>query len=77
MPANPETECRADNDASLHDQIIWALHQSGMLDFILYMLSSSDEHQYHLHALEILCLLYREQVMFSLFSINAKCIYFI
>ena len=62
IPANPQVECRADNDASLHDQVIWALHQSGILDLILFVISSPDEHQFHLHGLEILCLLYREQV---------------
>ncbi|XP_037891579.1 protein timeless homolog [Glossina fuscipes] len=61
VPSNPEAECRTDNDASLHDQVIWALHQSGILDMILYIISSADEHQFHLHCLEILCLLYREQ----------------
>lgn len=63
VPANPEAECRADNDASVHDQVIWALHQAGILDLILYLISSTDEHQYHLHGLEILSLLYREQVI--------------
>lgn len=62
VPANPEAECRADNDASLHDQVIWALHQSGVMDLVLFVVSSPDEHQFHLHGLEILCLLYREQV---------------
>lgn len=62
VPANPELECRADNDASVHDQVIWALHQSGILDLVLFVISSPDEHQFHLHGLEILCLLYREQV---------------
>lgn len=62
VPANPEAECRADNDASLHDQVIWALHQSGLMDLVLFVVSSPDEHQFHLHGLEILCLLYREQV---------------
>lgn len=62
VPANPEAECRADNDASLHDQVIWALHQTGMLDLVLFVISSPDEEQFHLHGLEILCLLYREQV---------------
>ncbi|XP_073816308.1 circadian regulator timeout isoform X1 [Musca autumnalis] len=61
VPANPEAECRADNDASVHDQVIWALHQSGILDLVLFIISSPDEHQFHLHCLEILCLLYREQ----------------
>lgn len=62
VPANPEAECRADNDASLHDQVIWALHQTGMLDLVLFIISSPDEEQFHLHGLEIICLLYREQV---------------
>ncbi|XP_046806289.1 protein timeless homolog [Lucilia cuprina] len=61
VPANPEAECRADNDASVHDQVIWALHQSGILDLVLFIISSSDENQFHLHCLEIVCLLYREQ----------------
>lgn len=72
VPANPEAECRADNDASLHDQVIWALHQTGMLDLVLFIISSPDEEQFHLHGLEILCLLYREQVRYS--SKNQKCI---
>ncbi|XP_039970840.1 protein timeless homolog [Bactrocera tryoni] len=66
VPANPEAECRADNDASLHDQVIWALHQSGLMDLVLFVVSSPDEHQFHLHGLEILCLLYREQTAESL-----------
>ncbi|XP_001998905.3 protein timeless homolog [Drosophila mojavensis] len=66
VPANPEAECRADNDASLHDQVIWALHQTGMLDLVLFIISSPDEEQFHLHGLEIICLLYREQSAESL-----------
>lgn len=66
VPANPEAECRADNDASVHDQVIWALHQSGILDLVLFIISSSDENQFHLHCLEIVCLLYREQVSYVL-----------
>ena len=68
VPANPEAECRADNDASIHDQVIWALHQSGILDLVLFIISSPDENQFHLHCLEIVCLLYREQVS-SLFCV--------
>lgn len=62
IPASPDAERRADNDASLHDQILWSLHQSGVLDLILFIISSEYEHQYHFHALEIICLMYREQV---------------
>ncbi|XP_055604879.1 protein timeless homolog [Uranotaenia lowii] len=61
VPSSMESEKRFDNDASLHDQVLWALHQTGVLDLILYILGSEHEHQYHLHALEITCLVYREQ----------------
>lgn len=61
VPSNPEYEKRADNDASLHDQVLWALHQSGIFDLILFILSSEYETQYHLHSLEILSLIFREQ----------------
>lgn len=63
VPASPEAERRTDNDASIHDQVLWALHQSGIIDLVLYIIGSADENQYHLHALEIVCLMYREQVM--------------
>lgn len=62
IPASPDAERRGDNDASLHDQALWSLHQSGLFDLILYIIGSEDEHQYHFHALEIICLMYREQV---------------
>lgn len=61
IPLNPATERRLDNDANVHDQIIWSLQQSGLLDIVLYILSSEFERQYHLHALEIIYLVYREQ----------------
>lgn len=66
VPASPDTERRADNDASLHDQVLWALHQAGLLDLVLYIIGSDLENQYHLHALEIVCLMYREQTAESL-----------
>lgn len=61
VPTNPDSERRTDNDANVHDQLIWALHQSGLLDLVLFVLSSESEQQYHLHALEIIYLVYREQ----------------
>lgn len=66
VPANIDLEKRFDNDASLHDQVLWALHQAGLLDLILYIVGSSSEHQYHRHAIEILYLIYREQSATSL-----------
>ncbi|CAH1404037.1 unnamed protein product [Nezara viridula] len=61
VPANASSDWRPDNDASLHDQVIWALHQSGMLDLLLYMASSSQEAAFFMHLLEIICLIVREQ----------------
>lgn len=61
VPANPQHEKIVDNDISVHDQILWALHGSGLLELILYILSSQYENQYYLHALEITFLIFREQ----------------
>ncbi|KAL7020730.1 hypothetical protein ACKWTF_011627 [Chironomus riparius] len=61
VPTNPQNEKRVDNDISVHDQILLALHDSGMLELILYILSSKYENQYYLHALEITYLIFREQ----------------
>lgn len=62
VPSNPDIERRPDNDASLHDQVLWSMQQAGILDLILYIIGSEYEIQYHLHAMEIICLMYREQV---------------
>jgi len=48
-------------------EVIWALHQTGMLDLVLFVISSPDEEQFHLHGLEIVCLLFREQVCLNEF----------
>ncbi|KAL0882454.1 hypothetical protein ABMA27_000930 [Loxostege sticticalis] len=60
VPADLDKERRPDNDASIHDQVLWALNQSGILDIILYM-SSENEKQYFMHILEIISHLLREQ----------------
>lgn len=61
VPADPDAERRSDNDASIHDQVLWSLQKSGILDLVLYILSSEGESQFQLHALEILYLMFREQ----------------
>uniref|UniRef100_A0A182P9V5 Timeless N-terminal domain-containing protein n=1 Tax=Anopheles epiroticus TaxID=199890 RepID=A0A182P9V5_9DIPT len=61
VPANVEKEKRFDNDASQHDCLLWALHQAGILDIILYILGSPHENRFLIHTLEILSLAYREQ----------------
>uniref|UniRef100_A0A336MW68 CSON008069 protein n=2 Tax=Culicoides sonorensis TaxID=179676 RepID=A0A336MW68_CULSO len=66
VPSDPDLERRTDNDANVHDQIIWSMNQAGFLDLVLFVLSSESEQQYHLHALEIIFLVYREQNAASL-----------
>ncbi|XP_035903529.1 protein timeless homolog isoform X1 [Anopheles stephensi] len=61
VPANVEREKRFDNDASQHDCLLWALHQAGILDILLYILGSPHENRFLIHTLEILSLAYREQ----------------
>ncbi|XP_022825293.1 protein timeless homolog [Spodoptera litura] len=60
VPADLDKERRPENDASVHDQVLWGLNQSGILDIILYM-SSENEKQYFMHILEIISQLLREQ----------------
>ncbi|KAH9640510.1 hypothetical protein HF086_018176 [Spodoptera exigua] len=60
VPADLDRERRPENDASVHDQVLWGLNQSGILDIILYM-SSENEKQYFMHILEIISHLLREQ----------------
>ncbi|KAG5673723.1 hypothetical protein PVAND_003743 [Polypedilum vanderplanki] len=61
VPANPQNEKRVDNDLSIHDQILCALHESGMFELILYILCSHYESQFYLHALELIYLIFRDQ----------------
>lgn len=61
VPSNPQREKRVDNDISIHDQVLWALHESGMFDLLLFIISSEYENQYQLHAIEIIHLIFREQ----------------
>ncbi|KAG6441528.1 hypothetical protein O3G_MSEX001806 [Manduca sexta] len=60
VPADLDRERKPENDASVHDQVLWGLNQSGILDIILYM-SSENEKQYFMHILEIISHLLREQ----------------
>ncbi|XP_022243537.1 protein timeless homolog [Limulus polyphemus] len=61
VPANPTEEKRTDDDVSVHDQILWALHLSGMEDLLLYIATSEEEDQFCFHILEIISLMFREQ----------------
>lgn len=61
VPTNVEIEKRPDNDANVHDQVLWTLHRSGILDIILYMASASAEQMYCIYILEILAYMFKEQ----------------
>ena len=34
-------------------QVFWALHESGMMNLVLYIASSENEKQYYFHVLEV------------------------
>nr|WDV40247.1 timeless 2 [Sinonovacula constricta] len=61
IPPDPDAEQRTDDDASVHDQVLWAMHTSGLEDVILYVASSEEERNLSLHILEIVSLMFREQ----------------
>lgn len=61
LPPSPLTQ-RIDDDASIHDRLLWAIHLSGMDDLLLFLSSSSAEQQWSLHVLEIVSLMFRDQV---------------
>ena len=70
VPRDSMAERRTDDEASLHDQVLWVLHKSGMEDLLLFVASSQEETQYCLHVLEIISLMFREQEPKHLASAN-------
>ncbi|XP_029034529.1 protein timeless homolog isoform X2 [Osmia bicornis bicornis] len=56
-----ENEKRVDNDVTIHDQVLFVLHASGVVDLLLFIASNRDEQQYHLQVLEIVSLMLRDQ----------------
>ncbi|XP_046850780.1 protein timeless homolog [Xenia sp. Carnegie-2017] len=61
VPADPKAEKRTDEDATIHDQVLWNLHACCIDDFIIYVASSPDESRWCMHALEIISHMMREQ----------------
>ncbi|XP_046476559.1 protein timeless homolog [Neodiprion pinetum] len=61
IPADIENEKRVDGEGTVHDQVLFALHTSGMVDMFLFIASNQDEQQYQMHILEIVSLMLREQ----------------
>ncbi|XP_012062583.1 PREDICTED: protein timeless homolog [Atta cephalotes] len=60
VPPN-DNDKRADNDATVHDELLFAFHASGIVDIILFIVSNKNEQQYHMQILEIISLMLREQ----------------
>ncbi|KAM4699494.1 protein timeless homolog isoform 2-T2 [Discoglossus pictus] len=61
VPADPEEEKSVDDDASIHDRVLWAVHMSGMDDLIKFLASSETEQQWSMHVLEVVSLMFRDQ----------------
>ncbi|XP_011690831.1 PREDICTED: protein timeless homolog isoform X1 [Wasmannia auropunctata] len=60
VPPN-DNDKRADNDATVHDEVLFAFHASGMVDILLFIVSNNQEQHYHMQVLEIISLMLREQ----------------
>ncbi|KAG8037721.1 hypothetical protein G9C98_005932, partial [Cotesia typhae] len=56
-----DNDKRADNDATVHDEVLFALHASGIVDLLLFIASNSSEQQFHVQIIEIIALMLREQ----------------
>ncbi|CAH8658970.1 unnamed protein product [Schistosoma curassoni] len=54
-------EQRTDEDISVHDQILWAMHLSGWDELLLFLANPDDEQMFAFHTLEIMSLMLREQ----------------
>ncbi|XP_068123672.1 protein timeless homolog [Hyperolius riggenbachi] len=61
VPADPEEEKSVDDDASVHDKVLWAIHMSGMDDLVKFLASSETEQQWSMHVLETVSLMFRDQ----------------
>uniref|UniRef100_A0AAX7T287 Timeless circadian clock n=1 Tax=Astatotilapia calliptera TaxID=8154 RepID=A0AAX7T287_ASTCA len=68
VPANPSEEKKVDDDASVHDQVLWAIHMSGFDDLIKFLASAQSEQQWSMHVLEIISLMFRDQTPEALVS---------
>ncbi|KAJ6658106.1 hypothetical protein lerEdw1_001582 [Lerista edwardsae] len=61
IPADPDEEKNVDDDANIHDRVLWAMHISGMDDLLKFLASSQSEQQWSLHVLEVISLMFRDQ----------------
>ncbi|XP_070701578.1 protein timeless homolog [Pempheris klunzingeri] len=61
VPADPCEEKKVDDDASIHDRLLWAIHMSGFDDLVKFLASAQSEQQWSMHVLEIISLMFRDQ----------------
>ncbi|XP_067361897.1 protein timeless homolog isoform X2 [Channa argus] len=68
VPADPCEEKKVDDDASVHDRLLWAIHMSGFDDLVKFLASAQNEQQWSMHVLEIISLMFRDQTPEALIS---------
>ncbi|XP_031707540.1 protein timeless homolog [Anarrhichthys ocellatus] len=68
VPADPCEEKKVDDDASIHDRLLWAIHMSGFDDLIKFLASAQSEQQWSMHVLEVISLMFRDQTPEALVS---------
>lgn len=61
VPADPYEEKNVDDDASVHDKLLWAVHISGLDDLLKFLACAQSEQQWSFHILEIISLMFRDQ----------------
>lgn len=62
---------KVDDDASIHDKVLWAVHMSGFDDLVKFLASAQSEQQWSMHVLEIISLMFRDQVrQIDLFALS-------
>ncbi|KAM3621383.1 uncharacterized protein V6R79_010566 [Siganus canaliculatus] len=70
VPADPNEEKKVDDDASVHDRLLWAVHMSGFDDLVKFLASAQSEQQWSMHVLEIISLMFRDQAPEALVSVG-------
>ncbi|XP_061544816.1 protein timeless homolog isoform X2 [Phycodurus eques] len=68
VPADPLEEKKVDDDASVHDKLLWGIHMSGFDDLVKFLASAQSEQQWSMHVLEIISLMFRDQTPDTLVS---------
>lgn len=61
VPADSYEEKNVDDDASVHDKLLWAVHLSGFDDLLKFLASAQSEQQWSMHVLEVISLMFRDQ----------------